>query len=785
MRCARSTLLGLFVLTVGAVGVAGCSTKADPGAQLTNTGEVGLQLQVGATTVSSLSYSISNGTHSYNGNLDVGDASRLLAVIGGIAAGPGYTLTLSGIATNGAACDGSAGPFTVVANSTVIVAIQLMCRAANDAGSVKIEGTAAQCAKFASVSAAPPSGNQIQLLTSTVPAVPSPPVSLAWTITQGSGALSSSTLGNPVYTCAPSDSEVHLDVTMTQPPVAGCTSTFHLIIDCVTPTSCNGEGTSCDDLNACTQNDTCQLGMCAGSNVPAATACSQGGGTVCDGNGHCVQCLSASNCPGSDTECSSRTCVAQACGVASQPSGTQVTTQTAGDCHRNQCDGLGAVTSAVDDTDVPVDGNPCTLDVCSSGVPSNPFAPQRTSCGGAKMCDGNGACVDCIAATDCPGTDATCSHRTCVAGTCGTSASPYGATCTDSGGAICDGTGSCIPFTVRVARVGASTDGGALGINAAPVFIESRNVVSGSLVGTPIALPTVASGANQPLTVGGVALTDAQLSRSADEHYLIIPGYTAILGTSNPANSATVARVIGRIDAAGNVDTSTVFSNAFVASSLRSAVSSDGTTFWAAGLGANLDGGPTSGGTWTIQRGTTGGTQLSTTLARSLGITNGQLYVSGDIAPNLVLSSVGTGLPTTSGQSLTPLPGMPGSAMSPWGFVFFDRNASVPGIDTAYVANEVVGGGDAGASLRGIQKWVYNGTTWSLAATLNLPSPTGYRSLTGLVVGSTVTLVASTADSGVASNRLVVFVDDGVTAPRVLASSSTNTFYRGVALPPR
>jgi hypothetical protein len=401
------------------------------------------------------------------------------------------------------------------------------------------------------------------------------------------------------------------------------------------------------------------------------------------------------------------------------------------------------------------------------------------------MCDGNGVCVDCIAPTDCPGTDTSCSWRTCVAGTCGTNTPPYGTSCSDSGGTICNGTGSCIPFTLRVARVGVGGDGGALGVTAAPVFIEARNVADGSLVGSPIALPTAASGANQPLTVGGLAVTDAQLSRSADEHYLIIPGYAAAPGSSNPANNVAFARVIGRIDTAGSVDTSTVFNGAFVTGTIRSAVSSDGDTFWAAGgIGAGTDAGGASGGIWTIQRGTTGGTQLTATPARSLGIAGGQLYTSGDAGAMLLLATVGTGLPTTAGQTLTPFTGMPGSGMSPWGFAFFDLNASVSGIDTAYVASEVVGTGDAGAGLRGIQKWTYDGSTWSLAGTLSLAANVGFRSITGLVVGGKPTLLATTAD-GTTSNRLVAFVDDGVTAPRVVATSATNTFFRGVSLPPR
>ena len=57
-----------------------------------------------------------------------------------------------------------------------------------------------------------------------------------------------------------------------------------------------------------------------------------------------------------------------------------------------------------DDTDLPVDGNACTDDVCTAGVPSNPNLSSGTTCGTNLMCNGQGACVGCITAANC-GTD--------------------------------------------------------------------------------------------------------------------------------------------------------------------------------------------------------------------------------------------------------------------------------------------------------------------------------------------------------------------------------------------
>jgi hypothetical protein len=148
------------------------------------------------------------------------------------------------------------------------------------------------------------------------------------------------------------------------------------------------------DSNQCT-DDVCTAGV--PSNPPAAvdTACSQNGGAFCNGAGACVECNQASQCPGMDNECQARACNATTCGFSFQPAGTPVTTQTTGDCQVNQCNGAGATVSVADNADVPVDGNQCTDDVCTAGVPSNPPKAPSTACNqaGGSVCNGNGACV--------------------------------------------------------------------------------------------------------------------------------------------------------------------------------------------------------------------------------------------------------------------------------------------------------------------------------------------------------------------------------------------------------
>ncbi len=202
------------------------------------------------------------------------------------------------------------------------------------------------------------------------------------------------------------------------------------------------------DGNECT-DDICTAGVASNPPTMAGGVCTTGGNTVCNGAGACVACLVASTCPGSDTDCQARTCTAGVCGLAFTAAGTKTTTQVVGDCKANKCDGAGNSAPATDDTDLPVDSNPCTNDVCTSGVPSHPPASTGTVCGVAQTCDGAGSCTGCVTAATCPGTDTECQTRTCSANVCGFSFAAAGtATAAQTAGDCkkntCNGAGSIV-----------------------------------------------------------------------------------------------------------------------------------------------------------------------------------------------------------------------------------------------------------------------------------------------------------------------------------------------------
>src|SRR5207237_3896343 len=118
---------------------------------------------------------------------------------------------------------------------------------------------------------------------------------------------------------------------------------------------------------------------------------------------------------------------------------------------------------------------------------------------------------------------------------------------------------------------------------AAPVFLDEYTP-TGTLVQS-IAMPRSTSGLNKRLTASGTATSEGFLTLSADGRYIVLTGYDANIGSFNiPATqSSTNNRVIGRVDASGNIDTSTGLNSAFNTGNPRGVASDAGTNFWAVG----------------------------------------------------------------------------------------------------------------------------------------------------------------------------------------------------------
>jgi len=210
------------------------------------------------------------------------------------------------------------------------------------------------------------------------------------------------------------------------------------------------------------------------------------------------------------------------------------------------------------------------------------------------------------------------------------------------------------PFAAEnliIYRVGDGT--GPLTANGNPVFLDEYTP-TGVLVQS-IPLPTEVSGADRQLIASGTAVLEGQITLSVDNQFLVMTGYAANLGGSTALAGTTataVNRVIGLVDVLGTINTTTALSNFASTDSPRSAVSVDGTRFW--GTGGN-------GGVRTALLGATTATIMTGSptnfvTGREVGIFNGQLYVSSASGAFFGVNTVGTGLPITGPQPVTPLP---------------------------------------------------------------------------------------------------------------------------------
>jgi hypothetical protein len=251
-----------------------------------------------------------------------------------------------------------------------------------------------------------------------------------------------------------------------------------------------------------------------------------------------------------------------------------------------------------------------------------------------------------------------------------------------------------------VYRVG---DGSAaLSSNSTAVFLDEYTP-AGQLVQS-IPLPTTAgAGATpNPLTASGTATSEGQLTLSQDGQNLLLTGYDTGLGTASITSSSSIVREVGVVNASGGVNTTTTLGSGLESGSIYSAASVDGVNgVYAAG---------TKGIVYTTV-GNGSSVSLTASYDYGLNVNSNQLYATGDSSTD-VLSNFSTGLPTTTGQTLTNLPGVVFSGTSGAGvgysreFAFATLNGgSAP--DTLYVADAYNDGVDKLSLVNG--SWVLNG----------------------------------------------------------------------------
>jgi hypothetical protein len=230
-----SRLIVALPLAAAALGLVSCSSgapeeKPGTGANEENAGSVSLALQLASgSTVNTFSYTLTGPT-SLSGTIDVSHSSTVSALIGGVPAGQGYVLALTGTSTDGkATCSGTSGMFNVAAGVSTSVTVGIDCRQGSTSGSVLVSGTVNVCPAVDSVSANPAVGLAIALSSSAHDSDAGPqPISYHWTTS--SGTLSDASAQNPTLTCT-QPGVVTLELTVNDGDTA-CGDTFEAKVQC-------------------------------------------------------------------------------------------------------------------------------------------------------------------------------------------------------------------------------------------------------------------------------------------------------------------------------------------------------------------------------------------------------------------------------------------------------------------------------------------------------------------------------------------------------------------------
>jgi hypothetical protein len=333
--------------------------------------------------------------------------------------------------------------------------------------------------------------------------------------------------------------------------------------------------------------------------------------------------------------------------------------------------------------------------------------------------------------------------------------------------------GGFTPGDLVIYRVGDGT--GPLVNTGNPVFLDEYTT-AGVLVQS-VAVPTAAVGGNNPLIASGTATSEGQLNLSPDGQFLSFTGYNATPGNTTPlanSSSAAINRDVGIVNASGVINTSTSLNDFSSSNNPRAAVTTDGVNVWV--------GGATGGVRFTTTGGTTS-TQLSTTVTnvRDVSIFGGQLDASTQTGP-FGLFTVGTGLHTTPGQTLTNLSGFPTNT-SPNAFFLTHLNGGAAGLNTLYVADD-----SSAANGGGIQKWELLNGNWTREGTVRASN---VRGLTGASDGVNVSLYGTTGGGDAnGGGSLYAFTDttgfNGTVSgsASVLATAGADEAFRGIAFAP-
>jgi hypothetical protein len=148
------SLLRLFSFAILGTALASTGCSEEPPADL---GSAVLSLQIGGgVALDTLGYTLTGpGAFSRAGTINLASSGTISATIGGLPAGNGYVLTVTGTASDGATTCGGSASFNITAKVTTNVMLHLLCREPARTGSANVSGTLNVCPLIDALSASP------------------------------------------------------------------------------------------------------------------------------------------------------------------------------------------------------------------------------------------------------------------------------------------------------------------------------------------------------------------------------------------------------------------------------------------------------------------------------------------------------------------------------------------------------------------------------------------------------------------------------------------------------
>ncbi|UAK26437.1 PEPxxWA-CTERM sorting domain-containing protein [Sphingomonas nostoxanthinifaciens] len=394
------------------------------------------------------------------------------------------------------------------------------------------------------------------------------------------------------------------------------------------------------------------------------------------------------------------------------------------------------------------------------------------------------------------------------------------------------------PGNLVVSVYGNGDNSGVYSDNQASPIVLQELTTSGQKVSTTTLSQTtkVVNGVTQYAVSGEYgSSSEGFLQLSGDGHSLVIAGYAVNAATYNAGGAAVygnaalaqstsiqggastaVARVVAQIGADGTVDSSTALYNVFNTNNPRSVATLDGSSFYVSGQGVKGD---TTTGLFVASKGASSATAVTGNGqdTRDVQIVNGAVYVSADVKNantaigTLPLGATNAGTPTALNGFAPTVTLTAGEAnginnsrigktvyISPEQFFFADAN-------TLYVADSGLpkngNTNAAGLGDGGLQKWIYDGTTWTLAYTLSAglnlvnnagtSGTTGLFGLTGTVIDGNVYLYATNSTIGDLDQSYLYAITDSLAATTLpgetfstIYTAAADTKIKGVAFAP-